>query len=211
MSPASGISLVAEPPRTTAKTSLRRKRQARPTFSPGKVPSRASARTVFVLTRRRAAASSVVRTSCSSAIFLHSPLTGSNVTLPVAASPAQGARGCGRLRSPMNPTASHRTGTRLRWPSRLLAAHSLPATASSAAARRWLAARDRSRCSANLPRARSARLTGPIQRNLKAFQTNSRTSRYSQPGPPSLMIVVGVFPKKWRRSLCREFVDVSES
>ena len=22
---------------------------------------------------------------------------------------------------------------------------------------------------------------------------------------------IGVFPKKWRRSLCREFVDVSES
>ena len=138
MSPASDISLVAEPPRTRAKTSLRRKRQARPTFSPGKVPSRASARTVFVLTRRRAAASSVVRTSCSSAIFLHSPLAGSNVTIPVAASPTQGARECGRLRSPMNRTASHRTGTRLGWLSRLLAGHSLPTTPSSPAAGRGL-------------------------------------------------------------------------
>ena len=28
---------------------------------------------------------------------------------------------------------------------------------------------------------------------------------------PSLSPSAGVFPKKWRRSLCREFVDVSES
>ena len=27
----------------------------------------------------------------------------------------------------------------------------------------------------------------------------------------STMTVIGVFPKKWRRDLCREFVDVSES
>ena len=27
----------------------------------------------------------------------------------------------------------------------------------------------------------------------------------------TLRCLIGVFPKKWRRSLCREFVDVSES
>ena len=36
-----------------------------------------------------------------------------------------------------------------------------------------------------------------------------------QPGPETPEEILdrrfGVFPKKWRRSLCREFVDVSES
>lgn len=66
----------------------------------------------------------------------------------------------------MNRTASHRTGTRLGWLSKLLAGHSLPTTASSAAAGRWLAAHDRFRCSEDLARDRSARLRGPIQTNL---------------------------------------------
>lgn len=68
-------------PRTCAKTSLRRNRHARPTFSPGNVPLRASESTVLVLTRSKSAASSAVRTSWSSAIFPHSLVTGRKVTL----------------------------------------------------------------------------------------------------------------------------------